>query len=300
MNNNTLSKEDKVIELYSGGLSQNKVAKELSMCTKTVRKILKANNIQQKIIKREVECRNCGKVFFTDNKRKVNCSEKCRSSYNKRNRGHKRTCNSCGRTFYKYKEQSYCSHECFLKHLEQRNEQRNEHKELLTRLVKAIDPIRQKNCIECNKKFYARYRNKIFCSDKCSSSHQRSKIIINRPKYKKNCKHCGKEFITTRSNAKYCTNECSKKYNWRIAEAIRDKRIRMNGEVHWDITLEKLVIRDKNICYLCNEEVHMDKHYNHNMYGSIDHVVPLAKGGTHTWNNIKLAHRICNSIKSDK
>ena len=296
MNSNTLSKEDKVIQLYLELSSQKKVAKELSMCTKTVRKILKSNNVQRKTIKREVECRNCGKVFVTDNERKVSCSEKCRSRYNKRNRGHKRTCETCGIIFYKYREQSHCSKQCFMEYLEQKSKQ----KELLTRLVKAIDPSRQKKCIECNQTFYARYRNKIFCSDKCSSSHWRSKIIINKPKYKKNCKYCGKDFITTRSNATYCTNDCRKRFQWRRREALRDQRIKVNGEVHWDITLEKLVKRDKNICYLCNEEVHMDKHYNHNMYGSIDHVIPLAKGGTHTWNNIKLAHRICNSIKADK
>ena len=29
-------------------------------------------------------------------------------------------------------------------------------------------------------------------------------------------------------------------------------------------------------------------------------MIPIAKGGTHTWDNIQLAHRHCNSIKSDK
>jgi len=36
-----------------------------------------------------------------------------------------------------------------------------------------------------------------------------------------------------------------------------------------------------------------------NMYPSIDHVVPLSRGGLHEWGNVKLAHRICNSIKKD-
>lgn len=27
--------------------------------------------------------------------------------------------------------------------------------------------------------------------------------------------------------------------------------------------------------------------------------VPLAKGGTHSWGNVRVAHRICNSIKND-
>lgn len=295
MNSNTLSKEDKVIQLYLELSSQKKVAKELSMCTKTVRKILKANNVQRKIIKREVECRNCGKVFVTDNERKVSCSEKCRSSYNKRNRGIEQTCASCGKSFHRYKVQTYCSNECLLKVAKQKRER----KDLITRLVKAIDPDRQTICAKCGQTFYQTGR-KEYCSYECRYSNYYSVIVSKRPKYKKNCKYCGKDFITTRSNAAYCTNDCCKRFKWRRNEALRDQRIKVNGEVHWDITLEKLVKRDKNICYLCNEEVHMDKHYNHNMYGSIDHVIPLAKGGTHTWNNVKLAHRICNSIKTDK
>jgi 5-methylcytosine-specific restriction endonuclease McrA len=34
-------------------------------------------------------------------------------------------------------------------------------------------------------------------------------------------------------------------------------------------------------------------------YPSIDHVRPLSKGGTHEWNNVKLAHRKCNWEKRD-
>lgn len=35
-------------------------------------------------------------------------------------------------------------------------------------------------------------------------------------------------------------------------------------------------------------------------YPSIDHVFPLSKGGLHSWDNVKLAHHYCNTIKSDK
>ena len=32
---------------------------------------------------------------------------------------------------------------------------------------------------------------------------------------------------------------------------------------------------------------------------TVDHILPLAKGGTHTWDNVQLAHWSCNSDKSD-
>ena len=35
-------------------------------------------------------------------------------------------------------------------------------------------------------------------------------------------------------------------------------------------------------------------------YPSIDHVIPLAKGGLHAWSNVKLAHKGCNEQKGDR
>ena len=37
-----------------------------------------------------------------------------------------------------------------------------------------------------------------------------------------------------------------------------------------------------------------------NNYPTIDHVIPLAKGGMHSWDNVRLAHHNCNSIKGDR
>ena len=73
------------------------------------------------------------------------------------------------------------------------------------------------------------------------------------------------------------------------------------------ITLTKLIKRDKNICHICGEKCNgKDFYYRDNIfiagedYPSVDHVKPIAKGGTHTWDNVKLAHRRCNSEKRDK
>ena len=37
-----------------------------------------------------------------------------------------------------------------------------------------------------------------------------------------------------------------------------------------------------------------------NNYPSIEHIKPAALGGSHTWDNVKLAHRRCNSLKGVK
>ena len=74
-----------------------------------------------------------------------------------------------------------------------------------------------------------------------------------------------------------------------------------------DITLKKLYDRDKGICKLCGIKCDWtDIKINDNnsivggAYPSIDHIKPISRGGSHTWDNVQLAHHRCNSIKKDK
>lgn len=61
---------------------------------------------------------------------------------------------------------------------------------------------------------------------------------------------------------------------------------------------EKIVyLRDGWICQHCKKRV--DKKFKHPnpMSASLDHIIPLSKGGTHTYDNVQLAHLGCNSSK---
>ena len=118
------------------------------------------------------------------------------------------------------------------------------------------------------------------------------------------CKNCGKEYCigTTGYNSKqYCSEKCMKRWAMRVKNDRRLKRMKQRKHDN-DITLEKLFSRDGGTCYLCGGVCDWDDVTDGNAgdsYPSIDHVVPLAKGGTHTWVNIKLAHRKCNWEKRD-
>ena len=87
----------------------------------------------------------------------------------------------------------------------------------------------------------------------------------------------------------------------------REKIMRRNGIYDNTITLPKLYDKSSGICSICgnmcdyNDYKETEDGYfiAGDNYPSIDHIVPVTKGGTHTWNNIQLAHRKCNSIKSD-
>lgn len=92
-----------------------------------------------------------------------------------------------------------------------------------------------------------------------------------------------------------------------LSERTRYAHAKKNGKIDWSISLEKLRIRDRDVCALCGKSVDMKAYHMtdngafvaHGMYPSIDHIIPLSKGGTHTWDNVQLAHCLCNSMKCD-
>lgn len=56
--------------------------------------------------------------------------------------------------------------------------------------------------------------------------------------------------------------------------------------------VEPLVVleRDDGICGICGRDVD-PRHFD------IDHVIPLARGGEHSYRNVQVAHRRCNQRK---
>ena len=85
------------------------------------------------------------------------------------------------------------------------------------------------------------------------------------------------------------------------------RRVRVKEQlIDNDITVFGLYNRDSGRCWLCGEECDFEDTEERSgvivcgaRYPSIDHVIPLSKGGEHSWRNVKLAHNICNTRKSD-
>ena len=118
------------------------------------------------------------------------------------------------------------------------------------------------------------------------------------------CKNCGQEYsigVTGYNSEQYCSLKCMKRWAMRVKNDRRLRRLK-SRPMDSDITLEKLFARDHGICYLCGGQCDWADVTDGNagdQYPSIDHVKPVSKGGSHTWDNIKLAHRGCNLVKRD-
>lgn len=114
------------------------------------------------------------------------------------------------------------------------------------------------------------------------------------------CARCGKEYISSQ-RIKYCSNKCSKRARYANSEHTRRIRCKSKSET---ITLNLLRDRDNDMCWICKKKCLPSDYVIRDgafivgdKYPSIDHVVALSNGGTHTWDNVRLAHFRCNTVK---
>lgn len=111
------------------------------------------------------------------------------------------------------------------------------------------------------------------------------------------CGVCGKRFTPTIHNKKWCSRNCRNK----AYPGDDRKRCRRYG-VYFDpkIRREDVFERDKYICQICGIKCDPnDRGWGANgaTHPTIDHIIPLSKGGTHTWDNVQCACGLCNSTK---
>lgn len=87
-----------------------------------------------------------------------------------------------------------------------------------------------------------------------------------------------------------------------VVRASNHKRraIMLGAEADDDITLSALLVRDDRVCHICRKKVHPTKTHPHAKAPTIDHIVPLSRGGTHTWANVAVAHFVCNTRKNNR
>lgn len=172
--------------------------------------------------------------------------------------------------------------------------------ELLTKKSSCIRGKKKLTCFNCMKletskrKEIKKYLKELECNYKKEQNkllRNISKKIKNNTLLIKHCRECGNEIITRYIQKEICSKCISRK----------------NYKHHSNKSLQQLYERDKGICYICNKKCDYEDYVYRgntfiagNYYPSIDHVIPLCKGGTDEWDNLKLAHRICNSYKSKK
>lgn len=277
-------KINKVVELYKQGESMYSISKELKMHRSTIKKYLVQANVEIRV--------------YRNNKLNI---EEIESIMNDKYPDYQYVNGYIGMNNKMIIQCKHCGYEFeYTSQILKSNKNLNIQCDRCNQLQKLANVIT--NTITQYQKQDEKETDRIIKEDV-----EALRRIARKHKHYLECQECNWMFFTNRIDRKTCSVVCSNKRNNRIKEIKRREVIRDNGKIDWDITLDKLIDRDNNICYICGgecdkEDYILDKDNNFIVgsdYPSIDHVIPISKGGTHTWDNVRLAHHHCNSIKKD-
>lgn len=142
------------------------------------------------------------------------------------------------------------------------------------------------------------------------------------------CPQCGNGFTRPSRRQVYCSAPCRNRalYERRIADgrqAAMTERRRVEGQptqpwsprrrAYYDarrarkratqvelIRAEDIFERDGWVCGICTEPVDRELQHPDPFSASLDHVVPLGAGGTHTEDNVQCSHLRCNLQKGTR
>lgn len=249
------------------------------------------------------KCKGCGSEYICKRQgRSVFCSTRCANKNNARGK----LCNICLwcasvftiKTRSSRNDGKYCSRECRFEYLNWRTGVR----EIQTTGDKwKIKNHKVKECLHCGKEFVTDYESNLLCSDHCRYERFKDRARENyEPKLKwMDCLYCGKMFCG--SMRKTCSERCRRKNN-RAKRGGRNHKERCERYgVKYDpaVTKRKILKRDDWTCQECGIKCRRDGEYLEDDAPELDHFIPLSRGGTHTWDNVRCLCRKCNGEKAD-
>lgn len=245
------------------------------------------------------QCERCGKAFKTKTDRK-HCSESCAKASRREKSSEtfasKRIakCLACGKEFVarKKKYMTCCSRECGWEYVAAKRRALN-----------------QKKCVQCFDTFNG-------SGDKCNNC---CRIGVRFGMRLCNCIDCRVSFPRignpTGKNGVRC-EQC------RISERIRRGRewykgIRAKVHIQGSLSIHEyrahkygvesehvdpiaVFERDKWVCQICKKKTKPSDNPKHPLRASLDHLIPLSRGGPHLYRNCQCAHNKCNLSKGSK
>lgn len=271
-------------------------------------KRLRANNRRQTKVARMpniCNCVVCGEVFISRRPGGKTCSSECRKLWqNQRSRetrenGTPTPCRFCGKVFkaHPQKGKECCSAKCRI-------------------AISAVRTVAKnlKSCDLCASALTAtEYRRNSgmcsLCKTAINEYRQHKDVIKQVIKQIESqvcyCCDCGGRFTHIKNKSRVRCGGCTTKRAREISRASHKetkhrRRARKKGATVERFTSLELFNRDGWKCQLCGCRVRKYKTMNHPREATIDHIIPLSRGGKHALVNCQTACRQCNTIKGAK
>lgn len=195
-----------------------------------------------------------------------------------------KTCEACGREYETARAGGrVCSLEC---------------RRWIDPRIPKLSPVPWAECSVC-RRWYVQHGQRSRCGrSECDAAARARELEAKRRWFRANshrfrqrasaivfpCQECGGTVDASGFGDKrrmFCGPRCGGRYGRRL------RRARRRGGLVERFGLFEIAKRDGWRCHLCHRKVRP-------AYASIDHLVPLSRGGDHTKANVALAHWLCN------
>ena len=246
-------------------------------------------------------CQECGVVLNKTNNHQKFCSYTCCQAYHARKRRKwpqgaptrkiARICKGCGKTFTPKSNRygTYCTRECAWTH-----KVGDRHPQYVEK-APPFSRIWFRNCARCGVSFVARTRQRAQCVPRCVG------IAVSNE-----CKGCGKTFVRPAGRdgrpRLFCDDRCTRRFAKReharrYGKSYRKKARRL-GVTYEPVNRMMVFERDGWRCAICGKRTPRER--KGTLYSNapeLDHRIPFALGGSHTYENTQCACRSCNQYK---
>lgn len=142
----------------------------------------------------------------------------------------------------------------------------------------------QYTCVVCGTTFTEADGRRKHCSNRCQQLDSTYRGSV--PSLNFDCAMCGQHFKRDRKDSLHQRGD----------KKLCD-RCRRHREKRHKSSAGYLARRDGINCGICGKPVDMQLKFPDLMRGSVDHIIPVAHGGTHDEDNLQLSHLRCNVTK---
>lgn len=239
-------------------------------------------------IQRTKTCQGCGQVFQAESSKARYCTAAC--SYQAR-QSRVLACTVCGTQFVNKggtgsTAQKTCSRACGLLA-----------KRLLGEVAWPSSALTWKSCRVCSESYTQQGGRLCGCDT-------RYYVLRTGTTRQATCRYCSVSFpyVVKGMGGKALVCEACKLVHLQAARRAgrHVRRARLRGAYVETVNVVQVYERDRWRCQLCGKPVQKRKQAPHPLSPSLDHIIPLSKGGTHEPANCQLAHFICNSRKGNR